>query len=320
MASVLNVLTRPKRSIHGRKVVITEELAQLLGKEDYNSDSDEEFVPEKSLKKGNKIKSNDEDLANSDDDDESKEEISDESESSLDEDDDSTSSKSDDEKINDVKKETPKKEKKIDLNSIKKMSKPKESGDKKKQKREYNKRKKLHQLKVDELKDENNKILEKLSSRVKQPTNKATSNNGPVVRLDKTLINDKPYPMYIVSSGRNVGIESANIDLDSVKIPREKIPQISDPTGQWLCKLCSNRPNHENLGDLYGPYFLSNDTKGGEEEIWFHEDCMVWTPNVYIKDNKLMGVQDAVSLALKNVKSCFSSTNQFLKILILDLY
>jgi hypothetical protein len=306
MASVLNVLTRPKRSIHSRKLVITEELAQLIGK-DYNSESDEEFLPEKSLKKSNTSKNN---VSNGNDEEseseETNEETSDESESLDDDDDDSKISniKSEDEKICEENKIDDKKKvkrvKKLEdpnLHKIKKKEiKPKDSVEKKKQKREYNKRKKLHQLKVDELKDENNKILEKLSSRVK-PTNKATINNGPMVRLGKTLINDKSYPMYIVSSGRNV--ESTNIDIDSVKIPKEKILPITDPTGQWSCKLCLNRPNYENLGDLYGPYFINENQS--EEEIWFHENCIVWTPNVYIKDNKLMGAQDAISLALKNV-------------------
>lgn len=61
------------------------------------------------------------------------------------------------------------------------------------------------------------------------------------------------------------------------------------------------------LGDLYGPYFInkstSNESSNNQEEVWVHENCIIWTPNVYIKDNKLIGMQEAISLALKNVKN-----------------
>ena len=310
MANVLNVLTRPKRSIHNKKLVITEELAQLIGK-DYNSESDEEFLPEKSLKKCN--------------DDSNKNTSSDSHDSSGSS---SIEKSSDDEDTDDRKnsdfsdKEDDKKKVKKEKKNVKSKKNPNNNEDKKKKKpinkkkiRENNKRKKLHQLKVNELKDENNKILEKLSSRIKSASSKtptaanSSGYNGPVARQEQTIINNKSYPIYIISSSRAATVDAENeengskkVDVSLIKIPKEKIPPITDPSGIWLCKLCQNRPNYKNLGDLYGPYFINSEVEDAPDEVWMHENCIVWTPNVYIKNNKLFGLSDADKTALDKVK------------------
>ena len=79
----------------------------------------------------------------------------------------------------------------------------------------------------------------------------------------------------------------------------------------WKCVFCHNGTWHKGLGDLFGPYWvkLEDDTietnnfgskssrsgrrKRSEEdtskeavveetEVWFHEDCLVWLPGVYV--------------------------------------
>ena len=261
MATEFNIHNRPKRSIHSRKLVITEELAELIGK-DYNSESDEEFVPDKVLKKSNKNNNNTND--SNDNDNSDQDESLDEDNESLVDSTDSNENCNDDE-VFDSKNEKIKNKLNLGPSSSKKNEKNKKNDKTKKQKRKYNKRKNLlHQLKVDEDKNENKKILEKLSSRMKpsvvaSSVNKTSAINcGPIVKQDRKLINHKLYPIYIVSSNRNAAVDSNNIEnIDVVKIPREKVPPISDPTGQWLCKLCLNRPNHQNLGnDAYSVFYF----------------------------------------------------------------
>ena len=261
MATEFNIHNRPKRSIHSRKLVITEELAELIGK-DYNSESDEEFVPDKVLKKSNKNNNNTSD--SNDNDNSDQDESLDEDNESLVDSTDSNENCNDDE-VFDSKIEKIKNKLNLGPSSSKKNEKNKKNDKTKKQKRKYNKRKNLlHQLKVDEDKNENKKILEKLSSRMKpsvvaSSVNKTSAINcGPIVKQDRKLINHKLYPIYIVSSNRNAAVDSNNIEnIDVVKIPREKVPPISDPTGQWLCKLCLNRPNHQNLGnDAYSVFYF----------------------------------------------------------------
>ena len=85
----------------------------------------------------------------------------------------------------------------------------------------------------------------------------------------------------------------------------------------WKCVFCHQRTWYRGLGDLFGPYFvkMENDdlekqtavpaknmsSKSGrskrgekevrnhgeeegeeEREVWFHEDCLVWIPGIYV--------------------------------------
>ncbi|XP_075587647.1 uncharacterized protein LOC124493752 isoform X3 [Dermatophagoides farinae] len=66
--------------------------------------------------------------------------------------------------------------------------------------------------------------------------------------------------------------------------------QTEDRVDDWCCIFCQQRPNVNNLGYLYGPYYFDDDfgimiNNNGDRrtifnakiEIWFHEQCYLWT-------------------------------------------
>lgn len=373
MSKQYNVTTRPRRAIHNRKLVITEELAKLFAAHP-ESESDEDFVPNSTSSKKNKDQSDDlkvvghdESGSNTSDSNKEVEEESDEkstiSETDNDESEledekdnventlinetksditnDESNSATKDSNKNDEAKSTNKASKKQNKEP-KKSIKRRNSNDSKNeeakkrrltsQKRANNKRKKLQKQKLDEINNENKKILEKISSRLKQTPKLNTFYNGPVVKFSRATIDNKNYPLYIISNSRidssneTVDVNSKNNlnkkklhentnEMNAIKIPKDKIPTIQDNTSPWLCILCKNRPNHYNLGDLYGPYHIkptqlddddaeassNTESTSSQIEAWIHENCAVWTPHVYVKDNKLHGLSQAVKMASKIV-------------------
>ncbi len=104
----------------------------------------------------------------------------------------------------------------------------------------------------------------------------------------------------------------------------------------WACIFCKRPTHFRGLGDLFGPYFVSNPRAaaaasplkkkehlvskfilGGETkkkrkrqhsseyrssdqtEVWFHEDCICWMPDVALIGRRLIGLDEAVEAAGK---------------------
>jgi len=92
----------------------------------------------------------------------------------------------------------------------------------------------------------------------------------------------------------------------------------------WKCALCKRGTHFRGLGDLFGPYWIKieNISKVGpvskgnkrkrsqngeqefkcqeeETEVWFHEECIVWIPGVYILGSRIIGMEEGVNLCLE---------------------
>lgn len=116
----------------------------------------------------------------------------------------------------------------------------------------------------------------------------------------------------------------------------------NDPT--WVCVFCKRAPHFKQLGDLYGPHELVNEKANStsdstsfsqtnqlpstshhhnnnnsllainapppettRNEIWFHEDCVIWSNGIYLAGNRVRNIDeivleclDIVSLAMLN--------------------
>lgn len=110
----------------------------------------------------------------------------------------------------------------------------------------------------------------------------------------------------------------------------------------WRCVFCHQKPHYKCLGDLFGPYWVPADcfktpavevpkraarksgksvtadgesaakqyqqasVQDGEVEIWFHEDCFCWVPNVYLVGSRIVGMREAVELC-SSTRCCVCS-------------
>ncbi|KAE9421764.1 hypothetical protein Angca_000703, partial [Angiostrongylus cantonensis] len=75
----------------------------------------------------------------------------------------------------------------------------------------------------------------------------------------------------------------------------------------WMCALCHQRSAQEELGDLFGPYYVNIRCEGhwpsfllrkslkGETyciDVWFHGDCLLWAPDIQLKGNQLTQLEE----------------------------
>lgn len=183
----------------------------------------------------------------------------------------------------------------------------------------------------------NQKIVIKKKPKLPKPANKSTqlkpkvakqedsdltvvakSGTGPFVRRIEST---GAVPMYMVYQSHsthdsNFGIESNKKGL----VVREKAPPIMDQSIPWVCSLCHSRPYAINgLGGLFGPYRVSlneldedqtieykastkEESDGSTfKEIWLHEGCAVWTPNLYFIQNRIKGIWSVLETSSKLV-------------------
>ncbi len=295
-----NILSRPKRSIHSQRLVITEEIAKLYGIES-TSESDEDFVPdEKKLNQSEKSDNHEDDNDEEDDDDEDNDDTHAGNDMIAQETKEDTKPKT---------KQTNKKTSSPAKKSLKSSIKGKNTDmSVAKPKRKYKKTKKnyLNQLKNDEYMNENKKLLEKLSSKSVNVQQKLP-NTGPYVKYNRVLDESMGLKTFVVCNNQratNANEDDLTGESTSlmIKIPKDKFEMpIKNANDTWLCKLCNNRPNHHSLGDLYGPYLFKLDNQDEEEDVWVHESCTVWSPNVYISNNKLYGLTGVIDNSQKMV-------------------
>ena len=103
-------------------------------------------------------------------------------------------------------------------------------------------------------------------------------------------------------------------------------------TNPWTCALCGKVSFENSLGCLYGPYTESGDVVKGEsdrgdvcegggeplskkrrgssedsdqEEVWFHGECLVWSPGVYALGESLAGYEQVVKDAQSRVRCVY---------------
>lgn len=89
----------------------------------------------------------------------------------------------------------------------------------------------------------------------------------------------------------------------------------------WVCVFCKRQPHYKELGDLFGPHeviektvFDSNTSLNGSSsidlpstshqniansttvrsEVWFHEDCVIWSNGIYLAGNRVRNIDEVV--------------------------
>lgn len=95
-----------------------------------------------------------------------------------------------------------------------------------------------------------------------------------------------------------------------------KTKQLYKNDNSWVCVFCKRSPHFKKLGDLFGPYELnltrqdktanqdalpstsngnSNiSNEGKTTEVWFHEDCIIWSNNIYLAGNRLRNLEEVI--------------------------
>ena len=150
-------------------------------------------------------------------------------------------------------------------------------------------------------------------------------NNNKLIRLSDTKRVLLPSHRFIQSSNTS----NQNSTLPCIRPKR------------WICSLCGFPNNYSVLGTLYGPFhysdghFVKNNQQQQQsinrrhessgindiqtvnnssmtnvtslsdkdrEEIWAHEDCVIWSPGVYLLGDTVIGLADAVRIGRNNVR------------------
>lgn len=73
----------------------------------------------------------------------------------------------------------------------------------------------------------------------------------------------------------------------------KKIIKVLDSSRQPPAKKAKKR-NSEIDSDMADPYLGIVDTTNNSFEVWVHEECLVWSPGVYLVGPKIIGLQEAV--------------------------
>ena len=122
--------------------------------------------------------------------------------------------------------------------------------------------------------------------------------------------------------------KSLKLNEHQIKAVKHKRVSITNP---WTCALCGKLSFANSLGCLYGPYDVDDDiakeesgrgeghdrsegdepqpkkrrgsSEGcNEDELWFHGDCIVWSPGVYALGESLVGHTQVVNDAQSRVR------------------
>lgn len=305
-----NILSRPKRPIHFKKMVLPVKNDTAL-ESDSDSSEDEDFKPENDkildISSGNSSDNNSEDNSINTD-----EEVIEKNPKKL----------KSDKKVFKTTENSNCKDKKI----IKKSAPETLNSSLVKKKRKRRTKKEIYgnPMSDEETKKfissfKNSKIIVKKEK--KSPKNISNNkndisiktmvgeNSGPFIKNSTQKINSKDFPLYTVYQSHSmINIDESNMIKKGV-LSKEKIPPIICQKSPWLCVVCHHRPNQfDSLGDLFGPYRISLDNNDEDltlefkpdkkmenfKEIWIHEGCAVWTPNILLKDNRLKGISSAL--------------------------
>ncbi|KAJ1370297.1 hypothetical protein KIN20_031991 [Parelaphostrongylus tenuis] len=96
----------------------------------------------------------------------------------------------------------------------------------------------------------------------------------------------------------------------------------------WMCALCHQRSAQDELGDLFGPYYVNIRCEGhwpnfllkkslkltkGETyciDVWFHGDCLLWSPDIQMKGNQFTHLEEKLHQFWKQVNYEFLLLNR----------
>lgn len=292
---VSNILNRPRRSINYEKFDYDKMPPELINSPNEDSESeDEDFLCEKESEDGDESTS----LSENSDDSEEKSNVS------------QTNS---DVEIIEIKQNGHTNGHSKQVNGEVKSSKTKAT--KSKPEPKAKKIKKEPNAKIGKTKKANAKNKQQ-PYQVDEDTQKLINSFRTAKIVNKSLLkNAKANSVLISEASRPTVASNQSVSLIS---SRDKPDPITDWDSPWICCLCSNPANYRmDMGDLFGPYRVNLDLdehhSNGEskgkafKELWLHEGCAVWSPTIYLKDNRLRGIAGALSEA--NISKCSSCKN-----------
>lgn len=157
--------------------------------------------------------------------------------------------------------------------------------------------------------------LEKDVDKGKLPGKLQNCQIGPVIQVRKTKQNEleyhilnKPDQKGTQSSNKPVNINHCTLATPTLKtitnLPENVIKKKN--VDKWKCFICKRKPDELAMGDLYGPYVFVNEnyvffqpdssitSTANLKEIWLHEDCVVWLPNVLLFQDRLLNFDSAM--------------------------
>lgn len=148
-------------------------------------------------------------------------------------------------------------------------------------------------------------------------TKKKETSTGPFIRVEKK----KNQINYIVVNNSskledkdNKLFNKPNYSSIAKKSSNQILFKPNDPT--WVCVFCKRAPHYKQLGDLFGPHELicdknfdnntslvNNSTNSpsshhnstsAKNEVWFHEDCIIWSNGIYLAGNRVRNIDEIV--------------------------
>lgn len=154
--------------------------------------------------------------------------------------------------------------------------------------------------------------------KVKLPDKHQNNHIGPVIQVRKTSKGDLEYNILNKPDKKSAQscnkLAKGNINhctstarptfKTTIKLPQNMIEE--NNIDEWKCFICKRKPDELSMGDLFGPYAFVNEifllfqtdssitSTSNLKEIWLHEDCVVWLPNVLLFHDYLLNFDSAM--------------------------
>lgn len=179
-------------------------------------------------------------------------------------------------------------------------------------------RKKKTKVFIMESDNEEKKMAAKFQNRVKKLAKTNKDFSGPFIRLSGPKGN--PVSCSVVNMMEN-DVDKASRKRKSGQYSRDLLAPSSDlSTKDWVCSLCGKKSNDLQLGDLFGPYYIEkmSDEPSGRrrkrsdldrtrekdmDEVWAHENCIIWTHGIYVISDTVCGLRDSILEAKSMVRN-----------------
>lgn len=168
------------------------------------------------------------------------------------------------------------------------------------------------------------------TNRKKRSENKPNNSNqqGPFIKIDR----NKHQTNYIVVNNSsklkdkdsNKGLNKSNFGSTTIKTKSSNQILFKANDNSWICIFCKRQPHFKQLGDLFGPHETmidknleqtnetcstqsnhhssstnnlnnsTNSTNPIKNEIWFHEDCIIWSNGIYLAGNRVRNIDEVI--------------------------